>query len=370
MAEPGGAGLVRWSNAAQQAAGHALLLAVGVVLAGWLLTAGSATAQSEAKAVPVRVQAIVMLDTVNIPRQFPGQLEAGQTSDLAFEFGGHLVEVLVDEGDTISVGDVLARLDTDALMAERSELLASRDAVRAQLAYAQTSLERAERLQNSGTSSADRVDQAVANRNELTAREAEIEAGLQQADIRMEKAQLIAPFDGVVGQRHLDGGNFVAAGQSVLTLYQARDSRFRVGLPPDLDPSALMGAEVAFDGQPYPATLRRVRPDLDPATQMRVALFDVSGDTPRSFGETGVLLASVPLRLTGAWVPLDAMQPGPDDTWTIFVVDDRNIAHSVLVEVLHIGTDRAVVFGAFDDGDRMIVGGAHKLSGGQLVDPV
>ncbi len=242
--------------------------------------------------------------------------------------------------------------------------------MQAQLAYAQSNLERTERLKTSGTSTADRMDQAIANRNELAAKNAEIEAGLLQTQIKLQKTNLIAPFDGFIGTRHLDEGNFVGAGAPVLTIFQANQTRFRVGLPSDVDPSGFERSEIEISGDTYPATLAAIRPDIDPVTRLRSAIYNITDTAEHRFGEAGVLKARIPLDLTGAWVPVSALQAGVGDTWTIFIVDDNNIARTVMVEILHIGTDRAVVFGAFDDGDQVIVNGVHKLSPGQPVEPV
>lgn len=312
--------------------------------------------------IPVRVAQLEIQDAVTLERQFPGQLEAGQTSQLAFEFGGYLNDVYVDEGDRVQNNQVLAVLDIDILVAERAALLASRDAIRAQLKFAETNLDRAERLQNSGTVSVDQTDQAIAGRDELVARVAEVEAGLLQIRIRITKASLGAPFDGFIGKRHLDEGNTAGAGEPVLTIFEDGAPRFRVGLPPDIDPAEFQRTEVEIEGATYPAVLRAIRPDIDPVTRMRTVVFDIEGKAPSGFGVFGTLSTTVSQKMTGAWVPLDAMRAGIGDAWTILIVDDENIARTVLVEPLYIGTDRAVVYGAFDDGDRVIVAGGHKVS--------
>ncbi|MFV0383182.1 efflux RND transporter periplasmic adaptor subunit [Paracoccus sp. (in: a-proteobacteria)] len=343
---------------------------MALALAAPVAQADVAGQAAQVRSVPVRVQRLAIGDRFFVERQFPGQTEADQRSDLAFELGGYIRGISVDEGDEVTRGQVLALLDTDLLQAQQSELLASRAAIGARLDYAKLNLDRLQKLQNSGSSTVDRVDQALAERNELVARDAEVEAGLRQVNIRIDKARLIAPYDGFIGTRHLDEGDFAGAGMPVLTIHQAGAVRFRVGLPPDLDPAMFRQTGIELGGKVYPAMLGAIRPDLDPVTHMRIALFDITGDPPRNFGQTGVLRADTLLHVTGAMVPLDALLPGISDAWTVFTVDDNDIARSVLVEILHIGTDQAIVSGAFDDGDRVVTGGVHKLSNGQPVDPV
>lgn len=329
-------------------------------------TGGTVQAQS-ARPLSVRVAPIALQGSIVVPRQFPGELEARQTSNLAFEFSGFLDSLSADEGDRVAQGQELARLDVDLLRAEREALLASRNAVLAKLTFAESKLARAERLRNRGAGSADQADQARAEREELVARIAEIDANLRQNEIRQEKSVLYAPFNGLIGARLVDSGNNITAGETILTVYDIEEPRFRVGLPTDLDPSLLYQPEIVIDGTPYPAVLEATRPDIDPSTRTRTVLFAI-GRTD-TVGQPGILTTKVEQNIIGAWVPFDAMRAGINGAWTILVVDAANVARPVIVEVLHIGNGRAFVKGAFDNGDPMIVEGAHKIAPGQSVAP-
>jgi len=324
---------------------------------------------ANAKPIPVMVSPIVIQDEISVFRRFPGQLEARQSSRLAFENGGYLEQVTVDEGDRVEKGERLAALDVDTLVAQRNALTANRDAISAQLTFANTTLERRERLRDTGAGSVDQSDQALASRDELVARIAEVDANLVQNGIRTEKAVLRAPFDGYIGARLLDDGHTVAPGEPIFTIFELSAPRFRVGLPTDLDPGSLAETEVEIDGKRYAAELEAIRPDIDPATRTRTVLFTVPGVGTSGFGQPGTLDTMIKQELSGAWVPLDAMRAGVGEAWTILVVDEEQLARAVVIEVLHIGNDSAFVMGAFDAGDQMIVAGAHKIAPGQLVSP-
>lgn len=341
---------------------------VAVVAGSDFLTdrAEAAPAGDVAIAVPVSVSAIALEDHYTVKRRFLGQVEAGADAVMSFELGGRLARVNVDEGDVVAQGDIIAQLDTGLLRAERARLSASRDATTAQLDFAQTRLARATELQADGFSSRETLDQARATRDELTSRIAEIDALVMSNAINIEKAVLTAPFDGRVASRMVEDTETLAAGQPVLTLIETGAATIRVGLPLGLSTTDLGNVTINIDGASYPAVLHRLRPDVDPVTRTRTALFKVTGDVAVTFGQTATLLIDTDVAARGTWLPLDALQQGSGSIWTVLVVED-NVVRTAAVEVLHARSDRAYVRGTFDVGAQIIDTGAHRVAPGQRV---
>lgn len=327
-------------------------------------------AATDDTAIPVRATPVAFLDEITIARAFPGQVEARQTSQIGFEFGGRVKEITADEGDIVQAGQILAALDTDILTAERNAMAARQQALAAQFDLAMTELERNERLNQNGNVANRVVQVAQAEVDRLTALTLEADAQMAQLDIQIEKSTLRAPFTGVVGARRADVGDTVAGGQALLNVFESGRAVFRVGLPPQLSPEMFRNVTVMIDEMPYPATLRAVRPDIDPATRSRTALFDIEGADAVTFGQQGTLEVEIAQDLNGIWVPQDAMRAGVGGIWTVLVADDADAVASVAIEVLHIGADRAFVQGAFREGDRLIIDGAHKVTPGQTVSVV
>lgn len=136
-------------------AGVLALIALGV--AGFGLTVRSIPLVVEdgpgQEPLVVATEAVQWQDGYEVTRHFVGRIEARQESDLGFELGGMVREVLVDEGDLVNVGDVVAALDSDRLHAKRRELVAARDEARARLELAVLTLNRlAEALELNATS--------------------------------------------------------------------------------------------------------------------------------------------------------------------------------------------------------------------------
>ena len=93
-------------------------LAVGLVTVGSAYIAANA-ARVEPQAIPaplpVATLPLKLQASYTVPTRFTGQIEPARSTDLAFEAGGTVAEILVDEGDYVDAGDIIARLDTRAI---------------------------------------------------------------------------------------------------------------------------------------------------------------------------------------------------------------------------------------------------------------
>ena len=315
----------------------------------------------------VSVRTLTQADGYTVPRSFVGQVEPRKTVALSFELAGRLADVLVDEGDTVVAGQLLARQDIDLLQADRDRQQAARKAVEAQLAFALQTLERSEALLDRGFASQERLDQSMATRDELNARISEIDATLATIDIQLQKAELFAPFDGRITRRVLDGGEAVGAGQVLVEVVETGVPQIRVGLPLSIDESALATAQIRVNGGSYAATLASFRPDIDPVTRTRTALFDIETDSAMALGQTARLELTTHVIEDGTWVPLRSLKEGDKGQWTLLVVDADNVVRRASVLVIHATSDEAYVQGSFPTGTRMIEEGPQRVTLGQTV---
>ncbi len=316
--------------------------------------------------IPVAVTPLLAEPGYSVSRHFVGQVEAAANVDVSFELGGRLAALLVDEGDLVNEGQLLAQLDTALLEAEQTRLEAARAATEAQLEFAEGRLLRAAALREEGFASEETLDQARATRDELTNRIAETDAAIAAVRINIEKSDLRAPFEGRVGQRVVDGGETLGAGGPVLTLIETAAPQVRVGLPLSVATETLSDVTILINGAEHAARLAQLRPDIDPVTRTRTAVFDVQGDIALAFGQTATLALETQVDLPGAWVALDALQEGLGSAWTILVVEDGTV-RTAAVEVLHSDAENAFVRGTFEPGAQMIRTGAHRVVPGQQV---
>lgn len=352
--------------------GLTLALAVGLVAGGTGLIAARAQDDGPAQqevVLPVQVAPLVMQDSYAVTARFTGQVEAARQAELGFEAGGTLAEVLVDEGDSVAAGDVLARLDIRALQAERAAQVASRDAAIARRDLAELTAERQRRLAASDFASAQRADEARFRLAEAEADIARFEATILTLDIALSKAEITAPFDGTVAARLRDEGARLGSGAPVLQLQETAAPQLRVGLPDALAQTLAADTPlpVTLPGGPGTATLDRLRPDLDPVTRTRAVVFTLDRPAPSGTLVTLELTRDAPGE--GAWVPLSALSEGIQGLWTLYLLDDDNLLRRESVEVLHATGTHAFVAGTFPATARYVPAGAHRIAPGQRVDP-
>lgn len=134
--------------------------------------------------------------------QRTGKADFARVVNLSFKTAGFLTQLSVDEGDAFEKGQVLAALDT-------SELLAEKNASYSRLLQAKRNIARVQTLMKKELSSQRDLDDA------LTAVET-TRAAYRVANYNFDKAQIFAPFDGVVIQRSTDLGELQSPGVGAL----------------------------------------------------------------------------------------------------------------------------------------------------------
>lgn len=331
-----------------------------------------AAAQPEPEAAPlvsVSVRALEQEDSYSQTRYFVGQIEPQKTVSASFELAGQLARIDVDEGDAVTKGQLLAKQDVDLLEAERTALLSSREGTQAQLDFNMQQVERATALLDRGFASQERLDAAIATKDELTARIREIEANLASVEIRLEKSELRAPFDGRITQRFVDGGEALSPGQAVLQVIETTAPLVRVGVPLGLDEATLRGTEVIVEGQAYAADLVTLRPDIDAVTRTRTALFALQEAPAFAFGRTAQVAVETQVSTQGTWVPIDSLKEGTRGQWTLLVLNEDDVVERATALILHAESDRVFVQGSFPNGTRMIESGTQRVVPGQSVTP-
>jgi len=357
----------------------AVLIALGLVAGTAVLVgllhgaAADATAPGPVRdALPVATLTVQREAGYAVEQRFVGRLEPARQTRLAFERAGLVAAVLVEEGDRVAAGQVVARLDDALLRADLDRMEAQRRQAAADLDLARRTLDRQRALAGNGHAAAQRFDEADSTARAAEARLAEVEAGIRAIRIDLEKSALTAPFAGTVGARLIDEGAVVAPGTAVADLLESDRPVARVGIAPDaaaaLETSPAQ--RLVVRGRTVPATLTALRPDLSTATRTVTALFDLPAPVPATFGETVELRLEQRVEDPGLWVPLAALVEGRRGLWNVFAVVDGPDGPTIAregVEVLHVADGRAFVRGNLADGARIVADGPHRVVPGQPV---
>jgi len=320
---------------------------------------------------PVRVVTVDKLpggETVTLT----GTVQAKEDVSLAFRTGGQLIERLVNVGDTVEAGQVVARLDSEiesqAVLAARANLAAAR----AQLADARNTVERYEPLVARGFVARQQFDRAVESRNAAQAQVDALQAQLNAAENQLGFTTLVADGPGVVTARGAEPGEVVRAGQMIVQLARegGRDAVF------DVPSRVLESADpddyvvVALSTDPAVTTKGRVRevaPQADPVTRtfpVRVGLAAPPPSMRLGSTVTGtVQLGGVP----GIAIPSSALTSaqGNPAVWVLDPRDNRVALRNV--EVIRYELDRVLVSAGLNPGEIVVTAGVQVLRPGQQV---
>lgn len=221
-----------------------------------------------------------------------GRIESDQV-DIAVKLAGRIREVLVQEGDLVTAGQVLARIDTTELQAQRAKYaadVASEDASmleakaivtqrQAELILKKANLRRALKLVEISAISQEDRDQAQSNHDSaravleaaqrtVTARERSVTAAqalVDQIDAQIADTILLAPVRGRVLYRLANPGEVLSAGGKVLTIINLSEIYMEIYLPSEQAMRVPIGsqARIQFDGTDFavPAKVSFVSPE-------------------------------------------------------------------------------------------------------------
>ncbi|KPQ01076.1 MAG: RND-type efflux system membrane fusion component [Bacteroidetes bacterium HLUCCA01] len=161
------------------------------------------THTSPQETIFVQTQPVSIQDT-SIPVQVIGQVSSATSFNLSFRTGGFIDEILVDEGDRVSEGQRLAKLnqrETEALL------------LRAEAMFAQ-SMREMNRIQNLYNDSAATQQQLDNQQTVVDVSRAELEL----ARFNAEKSEIIAPQDGIILRKMTEINEQVRQGDAVFTM--------------------------------------------------------------------------------------------------------------------------------------------------------
>ncbi|HAQ00957.1 MAG TPA: efflux transporter periplasmic adaptor subunit [Rhodospirillum rubrum] len=292
-----------------------------------------------------------------------GTLRAINGVTVGAAVAGIVETISFESGQRGKKGDLLVRLDDGE---ERGEL----DAVRAQAELSRITAGRARRL----------VQSAAGTRANLDDAEAQLRVNLAtigQLEARVAKKTVTAPFDGVLGVRAVDLGEYVTAGQTLVDLQDLSVilADFSVSQK-DLGRVAV-GAKLtlttdAWPGRAFEGTIKAIAPKVDANTGMAVVegRFDNPDGAlrPGMFAKLAVLRAE---RQSVVTVPATAVTYSLHGD-ALYVLKEAGEDGKVRVDRITVTTgvrrgDRVVVTAGLSAGQRVVTSGQVKLNDGSAV---
>lgn len=300
--------------------------------------------------------------------RFPGRVQATQRAELAFNVPGRVVEFPAEEGDALSAGALIARLDPAIFETRLSAARAEFDKARADYNRVREIWDKSKAVARA------EVDQ---KRTAMEVARSSFAAAKQDA----EDTRLTAPFDGVIARRHVGNFQNVQAKEPIVSLQNVDELEIVIHVPERMirsEPRRAAGYAQFDDipGRRFPVSLKSYSTEADPQTQTYEVVLrltrpqDVTilpgmsaevlpGDAPSNEAPSSVA------------IPLNAVAAGPDGTPRVWVVDpetDRVAARAVSVGPVQ-GSDIIVLEG-LRIGERIVTAGLGHLREGMWVRPL
>ena len=309
-------------------------------------------------------------------RVFTSVVRARVESELAFRTGGKVVERLVEVGDRVKAGQLLARLDAAdyqlAVAAAADQVQVA--AVEAQQAASDEA--RLRRLLVDGSVGAADHERQQARAAAAAARLNQTRRQLELARNREGYAALVAPYAGVVTAIRFERGHVVSEGQPVVALAREGDNEVVVDLPEDWVGRARSLTATAAPWANPTAKLQLGLRELSPQASAPGRTYRARyAATPESraqlselpLGSTVQLTLSAPQAGTPTVaLPVSALLKGsgPEGVWVL----DAQGSGLVFTPVKVVAIDDATVqVTGLNPGSRVVSVGAHKLDAGSAV---
>jgi RND family efflux transporter MFP subunit len=350
------------------------LLPTALAVMGLLTGCGKPAPAEE----PVRAVRTVTAQAGNTlaEHEYAAEIRARVESRLGFRVGGKMVKRLVNLGDTVRAGQLLAQVDATDYQLGQEAAQANLNAANAALALSETEYRRYKELRDQGFISGLELERREAS---LKSARAQAEQAKSQVGVQRNQAgyaQLVADVSGVVTGIDAEPGAVLAAGTPVLRLAQdgPRDAVFSVpedriaGLRALLNKPGALKLRLwgATDGATTPATVREVSASADPATRTFLVKADV-GTAAVRLGQTASVLIDGPSSAGVIKLPLNAVfeQGGKATVWVV----DKGTT-TVKPQAIAVGGaegNQVLVAAGLNPGQVVVTAGVHVLTPGQKV---
>ncbi len=300
-------------------------------------------------------------------RTYPGVVRSSQIADLSFEVAGELVELLHGEGDVVTQGTLLARLDATGY---ENRLAASR----AQYNEAKSNLERAQSL----------YQQELISQVEMETRQASFDVALAELNISqklVDDTYLYAPFDGRLSARYVERFEKVQVGTVIMSLENQENIDVVINLPENtvrnIDQYKINAFAVfpAREEEHYPLSLKEF--STNPDVQTRTYRVTLNMPMPQGFSVVSgmsiqVILNATPLKEPSQGeqtfiLPQSALIADSEGFTVVWLVQEDRTVVPRRVETGNLKDGSVEILSGIQEGDVVVIAGVSQLIEGQVV---
>jgi len=349
--------------------------AVAVAATAALVIGLRANAADDKKAaVPAKPALSVVVtqpqrSTMPVSTSANGNVAAWQEASIGTEANGlRLAEVLVNVGDVVKRGQVLATFAPESMQVDLLQTRAAVAEAEATLGDAAANAERAKGLRAAGALSEATINQYVTAERTARARLDAQRAALQARQIRVGQTAVVAPDAGVISSRSATVGAVLPAGQELFRLIRQGRLEWRAEVSSSDLAQIKPGARVTVTpagGEPIAGTVRMVAPTVDPQTRNGIIYVDLpapgsarAGMFARGEFEVG--------NATALTLPQSAVQLREGFSYVFKVGPDNKVTQAKIDTGRRFG-DRIEVTGGLAPDARVVAMGGGFLAEGDTV---
>lgn len=347
-------------------------LATLILSAGWLTGCGQSAPDVPAPAVQQWTLPVATVES-GAPLEYTsvGSIISDHRVEVASRLSGYIRELLVQEGDRVTQGQVLARLDAADVEGAIRQARAGVRSAEAALRDAAADLQNAERLRSKGSVSDNEWRKTHLRHAAATEALNQANASLTTATAQQHYTEIRSPIAGVVVARLRRAGDLAVPGAPLLTLESGEQLIFETFVPESQFSLIRLDTPVTLqiDGltTALPGTVSRVVSSADPVTRtypVKIALPDAAAVMPGMFGRARFVLGTrdVPLLPVAALIERGGLSGA-------FVLDAQNSAHFRWLRLGREWPGQVEVTAGLSAGERVVMARVTRLREGDTVTP-
>ena len=301
-----------------------------------------------------------------------GNISAWQEAVIGAEISNErLTEVLVNVGDSVKKGQMLARISSDTVAAELAQSRAAVAEAEAALAEAKSNAERARQFQSTGFMSAQQINQYLTAEKKTVALLNAARAKRQTDELRLSKTYVRAPDSGVISARMATVGSLTQSGQELFRLIRGSRLEWRAEVSSanleKLKPgtSAIL---ITPSGTRVHGRVRMAAPTVDPQTLNGLVYVDLPiAETGSSIRAGTFARGEFELGQASALVLPQSAVLFRDGFSYVYRLKDGNTVAETKVTVGRRNGDQIEITGGIEPGVQVVASGAGFLSDGDTV---
>jgi RND family efflux transporter MFP subunit len=317
---------------------------------------------------------IYVVEAQALERTLPltGSLSPLIEATLKAKVAGELVAVSAREGETVKAGQVLARIDQTEVRARVAAREADVQAARAQLVWAEKNRGTQQALLDKKFISQNAFDNVQSNYDVAVAKLRAAEADLTMAKKSLGDSVLVAPFTGVVAQRHAQPGERIALDAKIISVMDLSRLELEAAVPAAEIGKVRVGQKVKFqiDGfgaRPFDGRIERINPGTTSGSRS-ISVYAVI-DNPERVLRGGMFAqgaASLERIEGGLLIPLSAVREEAGQAY-VYALGEGTVRRKAVKVGMADSAGRAQILEGLVSGERIVRSNLGALREGAAV---